>query len=341
MSPPRHHSDSPEIRDHILKRSFAFLEREFQYRIAQATGNLLRWDGGHTFFAVGHGPLGARFGLRFGPLRAPGQAAAIFEAVDLTALLPAGQPLPWSSRPYRSVQEFAEIAYTCGRFFYAQAPGILRGEQPIFARLARARAERERQAARSRTASLVEQAAEQACVTTSKQASHLIEAEAWALGDPEAEAILAEAEQNARRRLEIFVRSAKREIWERHARGLRPQARDFPKAFTPQAAPRAAGIYLSLWEGELPLPAPWTGQTVLTLTACFAEWFSYDCPRARAFPPGYRDIAHLLAPGSIWLAWKYTRPGGGRGSAYDGLVRVGDRWVWLLRPHRVLAALVC
>lgn len=341
MNPPRSFEDSPELRAHILKRSFAFLEREFQYSITQTTDNLIRWDGGHTFFAIGHGPLGARFGLRFGPMRAPGQAAAIFEDSDLTALLPSGRPLPWSDQPYGSVQEFAEIAYVCGQFLHTRAAGLLRGEHPVFEHLAQARAERDRAAARERTADLPATESAGACVSMAKGPDMAIDSEDWALDDPEAEAILSEAEQNARRRLEIFLRSTKREIWERHTRNFKPQKRDFPKAFTPQVAGRAAGIYLSLWEGELPIPAPWTGQTEIELTACFAEWFKHDCPRTQAFPPGYRDIAGLLVPGTIWLAWRYTKPGSHRGSAYDGLVQVGERWVWLLRPHRVLNPLVC
>lgn len=332
-------TDSPELRTTILRRCFAFLEREYQYRCTRQEHNLLRWDGGHSFFAVGHGPLGACFGLRFGPLRAPGQPANVFEPADLACLLPEGQPLPWSQQPYSSVQELAEIAFTCSRFFYHAAPGLLRGEQGLFDRLAEARRQRESRHALQRAQQCAPES-EQPCISASVQPGVQLGSESWAPDDPEAERILSEAEQNLRRRLGVFVRSTKRELWQRHARSFRPRQGDFYKIFTGPAAARAEGLYLSLWQGELPLPAPWPGQTELSLTACFAEWFGCDHPRCRAFPAGYRHIAPLLAPGAIWVAWRYTRPGRDRGAHYEGLVQAGDRWIWLMRPHRLLARMV-
>ncbi len=160
------------------------------------------------------------------------------------------------------------------------------------------------------------------------------------MSDVDAEKLLIQSEREASRKLDVFLSSNRRSAWEERTRELRPREGDFQGVFVEGAAEEAEKIYLTLWNGELPLPAPWPGQTEIEVTACFAEQLREEHPRSQAFPPGYQTIASLMKPGTIWLSWKYTRPGSKCGARYDGLVKVGDRWVWLLRANRVLNKLV-
>ena len=54
------------------------------------------------------------------------------------------------------------------------------------------------------------------------------------------------------------------------------------------------------------------------------------------FPGGYRDIAGWMQPEKIWMTWKTIEPNGST-VRYDGLVWLGDRWVWLPKIFRKLA----
>jgi len=152
----------------------------------------------------------------------------------------------------------------------------------------------------------------------------------------DAEGLLGRSEREASDKLKVFLTSNRRSAWEERTREFKPKPGDLAGVFKEGVAKRAEEIYLGLWEGELPMPAPWPGQTEIQVTACFSEQFGGDDPRAKAFPAGYETIAALMMPGTIWLSWKYTRPGSDRGACYDGLVKVGNRWIWLLRANRVL-----
>ena len=332
--------DIAETRILVIRRSFAFLEREYNFRCDQSTESRLNFEDGHTFIAFAHGPTGSPLRLAFGPLRAPGQPAAIFQMEDLTTFAPSGVQMPFQVRPLESLQDFAEMISALAGFVYHRAPGILRGEQEWFDRLAKQRGENARQAISAQTQEIGEKEGQNTGVALKVAKSTTTSGDEWALMDPEALRILKDAEESARRRLSIFVRSARREIWQRHTNAFKPRASDYSLAFSKQAAPKAASIYQALWQGELPLPAPWPGQTRMLVTACFSEWFSQNNDLLDQFPPAYREIAGLLEPGTIWVSWRYTKPDQEKGAAFDGLVQVGDRWVWFLRAHRVLSKIL-
>lgn len=118
---------------------------------------------------------------------------------------------------------------------------------------------------------------------------------------------------------------------------LEPRDADWARVFVGQAATQAEAGYRELWAAPVaPLPRP--GQSTILLTAALALELQVDTERSRAFPGGYRQIAHLLAPNRIWVAWKYVVPNERAGMAWDGLVWMDDHWAWFPKPWRVLTA---
>jgi hypothetical protein len=117
-------------------------------------------------------------------------------------------------------------------------------------------------------------------------------------------------------------------------RSLRPQAGDYDRVFTPEAAPVARAGLEALWSGGLELDPP-PGREVI-VHAAPAGLLASDNALSRHFPPAYRAIASWLDPHRVWVTWKYVRPGETSGLAYDGLVWVDDHWAWFPKPWRVL-----
>ena len=78
------------------------------------------------------------------------------------------------------------------------------------------------------------------------------------------------------------------------------------------------------------------GQTELRIGGALAENLATD-PAANAFiANGWKRFLPHLVPGRMWLGWRYVVPGQALGMAYDGLVRVDKRWVWIPKPWRAL-----
>ena len=60
--------------------------------------------------------------------------------------------------------------------------------------------------------------------------------------------------------------------------------------------------------------------------------------RAGNFRSGYRNIAGWMTPERMWLTWA-ARSATGGSMRYDGLAWLGERWVWLPKPYRIVADL--
>ena len=74
----------------------------------------------------------------------------------------------------------------------------------------------------------------------------------------------------------------------------------------------------------------------MLLSACAAKDLG-GARAARRFPGGYLRILDQLEPEPVWIAWSFVPAGERRGLAYDGLVRLGERWAWFPKPWRHLA----
>ncbi|WP_138469263.1 hypothetical protein [Poseidonocella sp. HB161398] len=110
------------------------------------------------------------------------------------------------------------------------------------------------------------------------------------------------------------------------------------------AAAFHASIVPELWEavrqGGLPGRYPRLEPVAAdALIAAPAGAFRWSNELSDGFPGGYRKIAGWMDPGRIWLAWRGTEPDGGT-RLMDGLVFLGERWVWMPKVFRLVEPLI-
>jgi hypothetical protein len=109
----------------------------------------------------------------------------------------------------------------------------------------------------------------------------------------------------------------------------KPERQDFHDAFV-DGADEAYEAYHRLWR-QTPVPLPNQGQTQLLIQGSTPELIS----EARLFPSGYNQCVHRFSSETIWIAWKFIKPGESLGMAYNGLAWLGDRFKWFPKPWRM------
>lgn len=117
---------------------------------------------------------------------------------------------------------------------------------------------------------------------------------------------------------------------------LRPREADYDAVYGDELGPRLAALLGPQWDrGEVNF-GPKEGQVALTLWGATSEELRAAGGNAGEFPSGYKKVAGRLQPGLVLYRFKFTRPGEDHGTAGDGLVHVGGRWVLIPRPWRAL-----
>lgn len=119
---------------------------------------------------------------------------------------------------------------------------------------------------------------------------------------------------------------------------LKPQPDDYQKVFRPEIVSGIASMYGELWDTN-PIIQRKQHQSALIARACPAAAFLAGNPMMSFFPGGYAGIAEYLLPEKIWVAWKFVAAGETLGMAYEGLVKLEERWVWFPRPYILLRKL--
>ncbi|MBX2802834.1 MAG: hypothetical protein KTR31_34450 [Myxococcales bacterium] len=74
---------------------------------------------------------------------------------------------------------------------------------------------------------------------------------------------------------------------------------------------------------------------LLAVWSCPAVAFRGPSRWSSRFPGGYRDVAPKLNPDRSWVAW-LCAAGEGDEQLVDGLVQLGDRFVWMPQPWRAV-----
>ena len=82
--------------------------------------------------------------------------------------------------------------------------------------------------------------------------------------------------------------------------------------------------------------APKPGQTELLTWQATTDDLKGGAAMLDEFPGGYRDVAGYFRGGHPIVRFKFVAPGESLGMAYDGLIHVGGRWVWMPKPWRSL-----
>jgi len=276
--------------------------------------------------------------LAFGPRGLQGRSNPTFGTRDLAALADAAELPAALGRPVDSWRGLEDALHAWVAFLRERAADLLRGDVRVFDRLGRARRERSRQAGRAISRELAQRDRDQVQIIRTPSKPRLAASRLQTLGDPGALERLGRAERLARASLAIFLQPDMQDVWQGCVLSLKPLLKDYAKVFDARAASKARDAYEAVWRGRVSPPVPRPGQSDLAVKACFAEWLLSDNEHSRAFPEGYRRVAGLLAPGSIWLAWRYFSPDQSGSLAFDGLAQLGERVAWFPQPHRVLKA---
>jgi hypothetical protein len=138
------------------------------------------------------------------------------------------------------------------------------------------------------------------------------------------------------REAESFVKSLVSATPEELMRALRPRHEDYARVFVPSAVDKAQLGYGELWNTP-PRSLGKPNQTeVHAVGVATGASLVDENDLSKGFPGGYRKIAHLLQPDIVVVAFKLVAPGESLGMAYDGLVKLDDRWAWFPKPWRVL-----
>jgi hypothetical protein len=121
---------------------------------------------------------------------------------------------------------------------------------------------------------------------------------------------------------------------------LKPTAEDYPLLFAPQLfdgrlSPDLASCYEQLWQRP-PSIRPGADYSELDVVAAPAGMLRSHNPLSERFPGGYRSIAGWMQPERVWVCWSYRRPQQHSGVSYDGLVWLGNRWLWCPKPYRAI-----
>lgn len=117
--------------------------------------------------------------------------------------------------------------------------------------------------------------------------------------------------------------------------GLQPTDEDCEAVLVPEVAGAVFEAYERLWETP-PRVSPGPHRRTVRVHACPAALFASPNPFADAFPMGYRDVAPVLRPDYVWIAWRYCEPGSTSGLAFDGLVHARDHWIWMPKVFDVI-----
>jgi hypothetical protein len=115
---------------------------------------------------------------------------------------------------------------------------------------------------------------------------------------------------------------------------LRPREEDYARIFVEAVAATARENYERLWTNIPPIQGKAT-QSVVLAWICLSGHFAG--PDGKRFPGGYQKILDRMKPDIPWVSWKFVAPGQVHGMAYDGLVRIDDRWVWFPKPWKFIA----
>jgi len=117
---------------------------------------------------------------------------------------------------------------------------------------------------------------------------------------------------------------------------LMPGRMEYQAYFGQAAAGRAAEFYDGYWQSGQIVIRPRAGQTELTLLVLDLADLKAGKPLPAGFPPEYDKLRDKLRGAKAVYAFKFVKPGESTGIAWDGLARLGGRWVFFPLPWKAL-----
>ena len=124
----------------------------------------------------------------------------------------------------------------------------------------------------------------------------------------------------------------------RISKGLRPRRADYRAVYNRPFSDALETTNDRYWS-DSPVIRGKPGNTKLLVTVAMTDDLIDRKPVAGWFPGGYREVTRYLRRGFPIVRFKLVKPGNTLGLAFDGLVRVNGRWVFMPKPWRAISKL--
>lgn len=117
---------------------------------------------------------------------------------------------------------------------------------------------------------------------------------------------------------------------------LFPTAKDCKAFFIDSVSEKAWSAYQTMWQDKKAVIRPKANQTELILFSVTIDEIKKGIGFAKDFPGGYKNIVDKIKPGIKIYRFKFVAPGEKSGMAFDGLVKVNQKWVIFPKPWKAL-----
>ena len=117
---------------------------------------------------------------------------------------------------------------------------------------------------------------------------------------------------------------------------LKPSKQDYEAIYKQPLAGLLQEAHKPMWENKNNAIRPREGQTEILLGMTTTDALIAKGWELGEFPGGYKDVVAHMKPGVAIARFKFLEPGGTLGMAFDGLIHVNGRWVFIPKPWRAL-----
>ena len=118
-------------------------------------------------------------------------------------------------------------------------------------------------------------------------------------------------------------------------RAVLPKPEQIRKVYAEPLASKMIAMYSAALTPDVVI-APKQGQTELLMVYTTTKALRDGAPVLGKFPGGYKEVTRYFAIDVPIVRFKFVRPGETLGMAYDGMVFVDGRWMWMPKPWRAL-----
>jgi hypothetical protein len=112
---------------------------------------------------------------------------------------------------------------------------------------------------------------------------------------------------------------------------MKPADADIRAVYAEPLASKLIAAYGQLYKPGTAI-GPNPGQTELLYVYATTGQIKAGAPIASEFPGGYAQVAQYIAKDVPIVRFKFVKPGETTGMAFDGLVHVNGRWVFMPKP---------
>lgn len=116
---------------------------------------------------------------------------------------------------------------------------------------------------------------------------------------------------------------------------LKPTDADIRAVYAEPLASKLIAGYAGMYQAGAAI-GPKPGQTQLLYVQTTTGALKSGAPVAAEFPGGYKEVTKYILKDVPIVRFKFVAPGETLGMAYDGLIHVNGRWVYMPKPWRGL-----